>query len=55
MEAQAEMDGMAANPGILTFRRWGYGVTGRLQRISPDVVLQYKDWEIPPGVRSILP
>ncbi|KAL9076752.1 MAG: hypothetical protein Q9161_000737 [Pseudevernia consocians] len=27
--------------------RMSYGVTHRLQRISPDVALQYKDWTIP--------
>lgn len=30
--------------------RWGYGVPQRLQRISPDVALQYKEWTIPQGV-----
>lgn len=29
--------------------RFSYGASHRLQRISPDVVLQYKDWTIPPG------
>ena len=29
--------------------RWSYGVTMRLQRISPDVPLQYQKWTIPPG------
>ncbi len=31
--------------------RWGYGVTERLQRISPDVALKYGDYIIPKGVR----
>lgn len=30
--------------------RWGYGVTERLQRISPDVPLKYGDFIIPTGV-----
>ena len=29
--------------------RWSYGVTHRLQRISPDVPLRYDKWIIPPG------
>jgi cytochrome P450 len=29
--------------------RVSYGVTHRLQRISPDVALQYKEWTIPVG------
>ena len=29
--------------------RWGYGVTERLQRISPDVALKFHNWVIPPG------
>lgn len=29
--------------------RIGYGVSGRCQRISPDVALQYKEWIIPRG------
>ena len=32
--------------------RWGYGVTERLQRISPDVALKYGDYTIPKGVRT---
>jgi len=31
--------------------RLSYGVTTRLQRVSPDQVLPYKNWQIPPGVR----
>ncbi len=38
----------------LIIKRWGYGVTQRLERISPDAALQYKNWTIPPGVRSPL-
>ncbi|KAM0805978.1 cytochrome P450 [Usnea florida] len=34
---------------ILEGLRWGYGVPQRLQRISPDVALQYKEWTIPKG------
>ena len=30
--------------------RWGYGVSERLQRISPDVALKYGDYTIPKGV-----
>ncbi|TLD39236.1 MutS 4 [Venturia nashicola] len=30
--------------------RLSFGVSHRLQRISPDVPLQYKDWTIPAGV-----
>jgi len=29
--------------------RYSYGVPSRLQRISPDVALQYGKWTIPPG------
>ena len=29
--------------------RWSYGVTSRLQRISPDVPLRYGRWTIPRG------
>lgn len=29
--------------------RFSHGVVGRLQRISPDAQLQYKDWSIPAG------
>ena len=29
----------------------GYGTSHRLQRISPDVALQYREWTIPAGVR----
>lgn len=32
--------------------RWGYGVTERLQRISPDVALKYGGYTIPKGVSS---
>lgn len=32
--------------------RWGYGVTERLQRVSPDEALTFNDWTIPPGVGS---
>lgn len=28
----------------------GHGVTHRLQRLSPDVALQYKEWTIPVNV-----
>ena len=35
--------------------RWGYGVTSRLQRISPDVALEYGGLTIPKGVRPTLP
>lgn len=35
--------------------RWGYGVTERLQRISPDVALKYGDYIIPKGVSSLPP
>ena len=34
--------------------RWGYGVTQRLQRISPDVALKYGDYTIPKGVSLFL-
>ncbi|KAL6718626.1 hypothetical protein ACLMJK_002860 [Lecanora helva] len=34
---------------ILEGLRWGHGVTHRLQRISPDIALQYHDYIIPPG------
>lgn len=30
--------------------RMAYGVSHRLQRVSPDVALRYADWSIPPGV-----
>ena len=29
--------------------RWSYGVTQRLQRISPDIALRYGEWVIPKG------
>jgi cytochrome P450 len=29
--------------------RFSHGVVGRLERISPDKAIQYKDWVIPPG------
>jgi cytochrome P450 len=29
--------------------RFSHGVVGRLERISPDKVIQYKDWVIPAG------
>lgn len=29
--------------------RYSYGVPSRIQRISPDVALQYGKWTIPPG------
>ena len=29
--------------------RFSHGVTGRLERVSPDKALQYKDWIIPRG------
>jgi cytochrome P450 len=29
--------------------RFSHGVVGRLERISPDKPLQYRDWVIPPG------
>ena len=29
--------------------RFSHGVVGRLERISPDKPIQYKDWVIPPG------
>ena len=32
--------------------RLSYGVSHRLQRVSPDVALQYKDWNIPINVRG---
>ena len=32
--------------------RWSYGVTQRLQRISPDVALKYGDYVIPKGVSN---
>ncbi|KAL8934024.1 MAG: hypothetical protein Q9216_006112 [Gyalolechia sp. 2 TL-2023] len=32
--------------------RWSNGVSHRLQRISPDVDLQYKNYTIPKGVRT---
>ena len=32
--------------------RWGYGVPHRLQRLFPDIALQYKDWTIPKNVSS---
>lgn len=31
--------------------RLSYGTTTHLQRIAPDQVLKFNDWEIPPGVR----
>jgi len=30
--------------------RLSYGVTTHLQRVSPDQVLKFQDWDIPPGV-----
>ncbi|PVI02270.1 putative P450 monooxygenase [Periconia macrospinosa] len=29
--------------------RFSHGVVGRLERVSPDKIIQYKDWVIPPG------
>lgn len=34
---------------VLEGHRVSYGVVGRLQRISPDQPLRYKDWVIPAG------
>lgn len=30
--------------------RLSYGVTTHLQRVSPDQVMKFQDWDIPPGV-----
>jgi cytochrome P450 len=34
---------------ILEGLRLGYGTSTRLQRVAPDRVIKYEDWEIPPG------
>ena len=38
----------------LTVNRIGYGFPHRMQRVSPDVALQFHDWTIPVGVCLIL-
>jgi hypothetical protein len=33
--------------------RLSFGVTTHLQRVSPEQIMMYKDWSIPPGVSII--
>lgn len=49
-----ELESLAYLTAVITEGlRWGYGVTERLQRVSPDVALKYGDYIIPKGVSPL--